>query len=181
MDFGYWNFIDMKYQKYSGVIINRRSVKDADRFLTIFTQEEGKIDVYAKSVRSMKSKRSASLDMFSHISFEVIEKNDRRTLTHVDLINGHHSSKESLHNINRLFQIGELIDVLTAESDPHPGIYNLLVLALGNLSRFDTPEYLDRFKKKLLLELGYGDQIVGDLDGFIDTLLVRPLKTRQIM
>ncbi|MFH2085389.1 MAG: DNA repair protein RecO [bacterium] len=168
----------MKYQKFSGIIINRRIIKESDRFLTIFTLEEGKISVYARGVRSVKSKRGSQLDLFSHIKFELFEKNDRRTLTSVELLDGHQSSKRSLSNISRLFQIGELIDALTVEHDPHPEVYNLLVTALANLSRFDTPEYLYRFKKKLLDLLGYGDRplTISGIDDYIESLLDHPLR-----
>ena len=170
----------MKYHKYHAIVINRRNIKDSDRFLTLYTLESGKVDVYARSVRSLKSKRLASLDLFTHISCEAIEKNDRLTLTHVDLLHTHQDSKTSLANISRLFQIGELVDKLTPDGDPHPEVYNLLLTALTHLHRFDTPEYLNRFKKKLLTELGF-DPDPADLDDYIESLLSRPLRTRQIL
>lgn len=168
----------MKYHKLSGVIINRHIVKDADRFLTIYTLEEGKISVYAKGVRSVKSKRGSQIDLFSHIKFELFEKNDRRTLTSVELLDGHQISKTTLSNISRLFQIGELVDALTVENDPHTEVYNLLVTALENLSRFETEEYLYRFKKKLLELLGYGDRplTLAQIDDYIESLLDYPLR-----
>lgn len=179
----------MKYQKYSGIIINRHIVKESDRFLTIYTKEDGKISVYAVGVRSVKSKRGSQIDLFSHISFELFEKNDRRTLTSVELIDGHHPSKTSLNNISRLFQIGELVDRLTVEHDPHEEVYDLLVTALCNLSRFDTPEYLYRFKVRLLYLLGYLPSLENwktgipehdTIDDYIDSLLDRPL-SRKIL
>ena len=168
----------MKYHKLSGVIINRHIVKDSDRFLTIYTLEEGKISVYAKGVRSVKSKRGSQIDLFSHIKFELFEKNDRRTLTSVELLDGHQVSKTTLGNISRLFQIGELVDALTVENDPHSEVYNLLVTALENLSRFETEEYLYRFKKKLLDLLGYGDRPLSstEIDDYIESLLDYPLR-----
>lgn len=173
----------MKYQKLTGIIINRHVVKDADRFLTIYTLEEGKISVYARGVRSVKSKRGSQLDLFSHIKFELFEKNDRRTLTSVELLDGHHLSKTTIGNISRLFQIGELVDLLTPEHDPHSEVYELLVTALANLSRFDTPEYLYRFKKKLLDLLGYGDRPLtpDEIDDYIDTLVSHPLRTKTAL
>lgn len=177
----------MKYSKYSGIIINRHIVKESDRFLTIYTLEEGKISVYARSVRSVKSKRGSQIDLFSHIKFELFEKNDRRTLTSVELLDGHHVSKTSLSNISRLFQIGELVDRLTVEHDPHQEIYDLLVTALANLSRFETPEYLLRFKIRLLYLLGYLTSLENwkagipeheTIDEYIDTLLDRPLRAK---
>lgn len=168
----------MKYHKLTGVIINRRALKDSDRFLTIYTEEEGKISVYARGIRSIKSKRGSQLDLFSQIKFEVIEQQGRMTLTSVELIDGHHLSKTKLSNISRLFQIGELVDALTAEHDPHQEVYELLLTALSHLSRFDTPEYLYRFKKKLLDLLGYGDRPLSPdkIDEYISSLAAWPLR-----
>ena len=172
----------MKYQKLSGIIINRHVVKETDRFLTIYTQEEGKISVYARGVRSIKSKRGSQIDWFSHIKFEKLKKNDRRTLTSVELLNGHHLNKTTLSNISRLFQIGELVDALTPEHDPHSEVYELLVTALDNLARFETEEYLFRFKKKLLGLLGYGDRplTMSEIDDYIGTLVARPLRAKDL-
>src|SRR3989339_377658 len=105
----------MKFHKLEGIIINRRSLRDADRFLTIFTREHGKINVYAHAIRTIKSKRVGSLDLFSHIRFELFEKGERKTLTSVELLSSHQHNKSALHNISRLFQIGELIDGLLPE------------------------------------------------------------------
>jgi DNA repair protein RecO (recombination protein O) len=172
----------VKYQKLTGIIINRHIVKESDRFLTIYTLEEGKISVYARGVRSVKSKRGSQIDLFSHINFELFEKNDRRTLTSVELLNGNHVSKTTLSNISRLFQIGELVDALTPEHDPHSEVYDLLVTALENLSRFETEEYLFRFKKKLLELLGYGDRplTMAEIDDYIGTLVIRPLRAKDL-
>jgi len=173
----------VKYSKLEGIIINRRTVKDADRFLTIFTRQLGKISVYAHGIRTITSKRAGSLDLFSHIKFDMISNHDRRTVTSVELVNNHHLDKDSLNNISRLFQIGELIDALLPEDDPHPEVYSLLSVALTHLPRFTTPEYLYRFKKKLLTLLGYGDRPLTDaaIDDYIESLLSRPLRAKIIL
>lgn len=172
----------MKYHKLEGIIINRRSLREADRFLTIFTREYGKISVYAHAIRSLRSKRVGNLDLFSHIRFELVEYGDRKTLTSVEIVSSHQHNKAALHNISRLFQIGELIDGLLPEDDPHVEVYELLNTALTHLSRFDTPDYLIRFKKKLLTILGYWNTGLLDhqIDEYLDTLLTRPLRAKII-
>lgn len=173
----------MKYQKHIGIIINRHSLKDADRFLTILTREMGKISVYARSVRSIKSRRAASLELFSEISFGLVEKGGRFTLTHVELLDSYSEGKKALKDISRLFILGELIDSLLVEHDPQPEVYELLGTALTHLPRFDTPDYLTRFKRKLLTILGFWDpdRQEKDLDSYIESLLSRPLRTGHIL
>jgi len=173
----------VQYQKLSGIVINRRIVGDADYFLTVLTKEEGKLSVYAHSVRSTKSKRAPSLDLFNAIIFEVSKKGDHRTLTHVELKNSFRTGKKTLSDISRLFALGELIDALLPEDDPHPEVYHLLHTALTHLSRFQTPDYLFRFKLKLLKLLGYGDRPLTPelVDSYIESLLDRQLNARQII
>lgn len=170
----------MHYQKHLGIIINRRAVRDADRFLTILTPDQGKIVVYARSVRSTKSRRTASLDLFNLIKFEVSQKGGRRTLTHVDLKESFRADKKKLSDISRLFALGELVDALLPEDDPHPEVYRLLLTALTHLSRFDTPEYLSRFKLKLLKLLGYGTPPTSNIDAYIESILGNPLRARYL-
>lgn len=169
----------MQYHKLDGIIINRHAVGDADRFYTIMTRDEGKIEVYARAVRSMKSKRSASLDLFSLIRFELVEKGERRTLTHVDLLNGYHDGKKKLSDISRLFVIGELVDALVPENDPHPEVYDLLEKSLTHLSQFSMPEYLSRFKLRLLKELGYENPDVNptNMDSYLESIIGKSIKT----
>ncbi len=170
----------MKQLKFTGLIINRHKVRDADRFYTIYTKELGKISVYGRGVRTITSKRASQLELFSHIKFQVIESRGRYTLTSVELLSSHASSKTTLGNISRLFEIGELIDTLTPEHDPQLELYELFVAALASLARFETPEYMYRFKKKLLFILGYNNTEISEttIDSYIESLITRPLRAK---
>lgn len=161
--------------KLEGIIINRRGVNEADRFLTILTKDEGKLSVYARSVRTLRSKRAGTLDLFNLIRFEVVGRGERKTLTSVELVDGYRLGKKKLPDISRLFTIAELIDSLIPEAAPHPEAYDLVATALTHLHRFETPDYLLRFKKKLLLLLGYGEASV-DIDSYIESILEHPLR-----
>lgn len=172
----------MKFHKTQGIIINKLAVRDADRFLTIYTLDYGKISCYARGIRSIKSSRVTKIDLFSKIKFELIQKKDNFTLTHVELLNSYRNNKKELHNISRLFQIGEVIDALTPENDPSVTLYHLLLTALDNLDKFSTPEYLKRFKMRVLQELGYGqrDGSYQQIDQYIESIIERPLRANHI-
>lgn len=169
----------MKYQKLEGIIINRRTVKEADRFYTILTPADGKISVYARSVMGPKSRRAASLDLYNLVRFEVSERGQYRMLLHVELVDSFRLGKRKLGDISRLFVFGELVDALVPEDDPHPEVYELLLTALTHLSRFESPDYLLRFKLKLLKLLGYGERSLTPelVDSYIESLLDRPLRS----
>lgn len=173
----------MRYLKTEGIIINRLVLRDADKMLTLFTRDRGKIVCYARGVRNITSSRATKLDLFSKIACDMVEKNDHKTLTHVTLLESYRSSKKNLGDISRLFQIGELIDGLLPENQRNEEVYDLLETALANLRRFETTEYLRRFKVRVLEYLGYGSRDLGiqALDNYIESILERPLVTKNIL
>ena len=71
------------------------------------------------------------------------------------------------------------MDALLPENDPHAEVYDLLVTALTHLSRFESGQYLLRFKKKLLHLLGYWDSGIPDnqIDSYIESIIGKSLKT----
>lgn len=173
----------MRLDKSRGIIINRTKLRDADLYLTIFTADRGKLSLFARSGRKITSTRATKLDLFTLISFGFIEKNNRLTLTSVDLVNSFRDSKESLTDISRLFQIGELVDALLPENEPNSHIFEILETALTNLHRFNSPEYLKRYKIRLLRDLGYGDVSgsLQDIDRRIESIIESPLKTSSLI
>jgi DNA repair protein RecO (recombination protein O) len=50
-----------------GVVLNRRDYAEADRIITIFSYEKGKIVVLAKGARKLTSKRLGSLEIGTHL------------------------------------------------------------------------------------------------------------------
>ncbi len=172
----------MHFLKSEGIIINRLTLRDADKLLTIFTPDYGKLVCYARGVHNIRSSRLTKLNIFSRIKFELVVKGNHKVLTHVDLLSSYRHNKTNLVHIQRMFQIGELINELTPEEQAQPEIYDLLETALTHLSRFSTPEYLYRFKLKLLHLLGYGrnDLQPQTIDAYIESILEHPLRTPTI-
>ncbi len=173
----------MHFLKSEGIIINRLTLRDADKLLTIFTPNQGKLVCYARGVHNIKSSRLTKLNLFSRIKFELVIKNDRKTLTHVELLTSYRHNKTNLRHIKRMFQIGELINELMPEDQPNSAVYDLLETALTYLNRFETPDYLYRFKLRLLQELGYGKAGLSlqTIDTYIESILERPLRAPTIL
>jgi len=48
------------------VVLRKVDYGEADRILTLFTRERGKLPAIAKAVRRAKSRMSGQLDVFSH-------------------------------------------------------------------------------------------------------------------
>jgi len=53
----------MKSYKTEGIIIKRKNFGEADRILTIFTKNKGKISIVAKGVRKINSRRAPHIEL----------------------------------------------------------------------------------------------------------------------
>jgi len=62
----------MEY-KYTGIVLNKKDIGEADRLYNIYTLEQGKITVVARSVRKSKSKLAGKLENFYLIDFTVMK------------------------------------------------------------------------------------------------------------
>jgi len=177
----------MKHSSFEGVVIKKSNYSEADKIVTIFTKEFGKITVLAKGLRRLSSKRSGSLDLFSHIKgSHVSGRGNLPTLTEVVLINQHAGWKKHFGRISVAYRLAEIIDKLTPDSQPHPQTYDLFLSHLTEISHLGKTweKELDSWVIGLLGSLGYLDiksPLNMDLQAFIEDLANRPLKSYSLI
>src|SRR3990167_3836469 len=61
----------VRIYKAQGIILARKNVGEADRVLTVFTNEYGKVRVIAKGIRRINSRRSPHLEVFNHVGLMI--------------------------------------------------------------------------------------------------------------
>jgi DNA repair protein RecO (recombination protein O) len=143
-----------------GIVLNRRDYSEADRIITVFSYEKGKIVLLAKGVRKLSSKRLGSLEIGTHLRAMAISGKSMDILSQTVIINSYEYLKHNLASITRLYQLLEVIDSLTREGQEHPEVYQILLETMDVLNQKDSPK-----KQQLLLafhqitqELGFATQ-----------------------
>ena len=63
----------MRSFRVEGIVIKRKDFGEADRILTVFTRHQGKIQVIAKGVRKINSRRSAHVELLNHCILNIHE------------------------------------------------------------------------------------------------------------
>lgn len=165
-----------------GFIIKRRNFGEADRILTIFSKENGKITVIAKGVRRITSKRGGLLEPFNLVKFNTVQTHSMKILTEVVLESSFESHKIDLASYKKILILCELIDALCAEDVRVGSLYdNVLNYAYG-LGKHSS--FLD-FKTDLLVNLGYWNNekkfaTENDSYRYIESIIERKLKSRAI-
>lgn len=175
----------MHASKSAGIIIKRKDVGEADKILTILTIDLGKIQVKAKGVRKIASKRASHIELLNFTQFSLHKGNIMPILLEAESIESYFAIKSNLSRVGLAYHICELVDSLCPENQESRQIFHLLKNVLDQLSsQQQVGKLIHEFEIELLRLLGYySDQ---DLSGskasiYIESILERRLKSRQIL
>lgn len=182
----------MRSFKTEGIIIRRRNFKDADRILTVYTKDRGKIAVKATGVRKITSRRSSHIELLNHTSMGLYQgPGNFPVLTEATVVNNFSPIKQNLETIGFAYHICELIDGLCPEAEVHDGVFELLQRTLRRLEAKIAAGHeairivIQDFEMELLSLLGYWHQeqsvpLTLDTQEFIENIMERRLKSRNI-
>jgi len=175
----------MRTYKTEGFVIRRRNFQEADRIITVFTKNNGKIQIKAPGVRKITSRRSGHIELLTYSLFTIYQAKSLPILTEVESIETYSCLKEDLKKMSTLYYVCELVEGLCPENQENGEVFTLLKNFLDNLKKNeDWVKLLEDFEISLLTNLGYyrSDHAVAKIDRemFIERILERKLKTKQI-
>lgn len=178
----------MRSVKTSGIVIKRRNFNEADRVITLYTKEFGKIQVKAQGVRKITSRRSSHIEQLNLVQVGLYRGSTMHTLVEAQMVQTYESIKGSLPKSGASYHICELIEGLCPENQEQSQIFDLLKNTFDDLEQIDESEIsvlLHNFEIDLLTYLGYwhGDLASAselDTHNFIENILERKLKSHRI-
>src|SRR3989338_2022811 len=100
--------------KVEGIVLKRRNLGEADRILTVFTLQKGKISVLAKGVRRITSRRAGNVELLNRSAMYLYPAKSFFILTEAESFNTFQKLKDDLILSATAFHIIELVDKLTA-------------------------------------------------------------------
>lgn len=144
-----------RHFKSNGIIIRKTDFNEADRIVTILTDDCGKIDCIAKGARRLKSKFCGRLELFYNINLTCFQGRNLANLNEAHLLSAFPEEKDvNKHRI--LFYIAELTNKLIQSDQQIDGAYPLLLDTLQNLKNSDKLEIiLHAYLIKLLTLTGF--------------------------
>lgn len=141
--------------KVEGIVLRRRNLGEADRILTVFTYQKGKISVLAKGVRRITSRRAGNVELLNRVSMYLHRAKTFFILTEASSLDTYQKLKEDLTLSAYAFHIIELVDKLTAENQENRSLYIELVEVLQRLSRSPRQILVRAFEVKILALMGF--------------------------
>jgi DNA repair protein RecO (recombination protein O) len=142
------------------IVLKRIDFGEADRLLTLFSRERGKIKAVAKGARKPQSRKTGHVDQFMRTNFLFAEGRDLAIITQAEMVEAYPALREDLVRTTYAAYAVELLDRFTVEEDRHVNIYNLLADALGWLALTDDWMLAARYYELRLLALtGFQPQL----------------------
>lgn len=145
----------MRGFKVEGIILKRRDLGEADRILTVFTYQKGKISILAKGVRRIISRRAGNVELLNRVLMYLHQAKTFLILTEASSLDTFPKLKEDLTLSTYAFHIIELVDKLTAENQENRILYEHLVDVLRRLSKKPRQILVRAFETKILSLMGF--------------------------
>ncbi len=135
-----------------GVILRHSNFGEADRLLTVFTRQLGKVRVIAKGVRKAKSRKAGHVQPFSRAQMQLARGRDLWILTQAEASEVYPALRGDLVLLGYASYVIELLDRFTYEEGEHRALFDLLTRTLTRLNRGDPPEFAVRYYEMRLLD-----------------------------
>ena len=148
----------MSLEKTDAVVLKTVEWSETSLVVTLFTKDFGKVSAIAKGARRLKSPFESALDLLSLSSVVFLKKSGESLdlLTEAKLLRRFRSAGVGLLPLYCGYYAGELINALTENHEPIPGLLESLCHALEELDRQASPAWtiLD-FELQTIQRLGH--------------------------
>ena len=145
------------YTTARGVVIKETHYNEADKILTVFTHELGKISVFAKGVKKLKSKLMAGCQLFSYSEFMLFETKSMYGIAQCERIDVFPELRQDLEELCFAAYFCDLLASFFEEGEEGNEALRLLLNTFHALSRTNHPKWLIKaaFELRLTSLAGY--------------------------
>ena len=134
----------MIFLKGKGIIIAKKDIEEADRYITIFMEDYGKVSTVIKGIRKSKKRDKTAVDILSLTDFQFYKKNENLVISSFSTIKGYIGIKSDIDKINIAFYIFSVLNQILVENGRNRKIYEVLEKTLDylNISNDERKNYL---------------------------------------
>jgi len=142
------------------VVLRQRRLGEADRIITLYTPQLGKIEAVAKGVRRQTSRKAGHLEPLMFSSLLLAHGQSLDVITQSETIEGFQPLRQELRRLAYGLYVAELVDRFTEPRSENYPVFRLLLETLQRLAGTDVPELTVRFfELHLVGQMGYRPQI----------------------
>jgi DNA repair protein RecO (recombination protein O) len=148
--------------RVSSLVIRHRNLGEADRIVTLYTRERGKLSAVAKGVRRARSKLAGGTQLFCHAQMQLAAGRSLEIVTQVQPVDVFYQLRRDMRRYAHASYVAELLDSFVHDESPDPPLFELVLATLRGLDNGRDPPTLVRgFELKVLARLGYGPELTN--------------------
>ena len=145
----------MAHYRDSGVIVRTHKLGEADRIVSVITENNGKVRAVAKGVRKTRSRYGGRLELLRHLDLQFYQgRGDLDIVTQAETRDHWPEIREDLDRLGKALTSAEAVDQVVQDKQPNQEAYRMLCGALETLQRSDPVLIVPAFMLKLLAHEG---------------------------
>lgn len=166
-----------------GIVLARKNYGEADRIISVFSKDKGRIELIAKGARRPKSRKRGHIEVFNRVKFQAVTGRGLDIMTEAEVIDDFKQVRGSLKKISLAYYFMEVVGRITHGGEGNTGVYDLL---LESLEKLKTTNLLKKlrldFLNKLLVTLGYWPQgeLLSDPDQKLEEVIERQIYSKRV-
>lgn len=125
----------MEFIKTRGVVINKRDIGEADRYITVFTEKVGKIDFLIKGIRKSKKRAINTSEVLTVSNFSFYKKGERYILNTIDLIEDYSEIKLDIEKLQQCYYILSVINKIVYPAEIKKEFFQRVERALNYIQK----------------------------------------------
>lgn len=139
--------------RVEAVILRHNDWGEADRIISLYSREQGKLRAIAKGVRKMQSRKAGHLEPFTRVVLMLARGHDLWIITQAESQDLYQPLREDLKLMGHAAYVVELLDRFTFEEGQNWQLYKLVTETLNRLSTGENVFVSVRFYEMRLLDL----------------------------
>lgn len=120
-----------------GLVINKNDFGEADRYITVFTQNFGKLTFLMKGIRKSKKREISAVDTLALSKFNFYKKGESYVVSNFQGIDSYYEIKEKFDNLGLAIYILSILNTILVENGRKKKLYNITIKSLNFLKDSD--------------------------------------------
>lgn len=138
------------------IIIKSADFSEADKLVTVFSEQYGKLRAVARGIKKPKSSLRSCVQPFCYSQLHFYRGRDLELITQGKLLNFFGNSREDLERTLYSIYLMEMLDKSVMDRMPVPGLFRLTLHTLQSINDSGlNPLFIRRFELNLAVHLGY--------------------------
>jgi len=151
--------------KFEAVVLKKIHLLNKDVLISLFTEELGRLTVFAKGIKKITSRRSPHLQTGNLVSVLVSHRNDHYFLQESEMISGFSELKKDEKKVAQLYSFLFVLDRLLPEQQKETKIYNLTKNFLIDLTKSSgSKQIIIDYLTQAMKLMGYLDKEVSQAE-----------------